>query len=147
MGFEIHNLSSNSQQAITLQRKSKFGEFKSGKVVYTKFEALYLLEKKRASGKKIHLIKSEQPKYEVYKNLRDSGYVPKAALKYGADFRVYTKKRPHAEYLVFMAGKTIKSADISAKARIAHSTKKALLIALVDEEADVSFYEINWKRI
>jgi tRNA-intron endonuclease len=36
--------------------------------------------------------------------------------------------------------------DFSAKNRIAHSTKKNLLIAIVDEEGDVSYYEVSWKR-
>ena len=31
-----------------------------------------------------------------------------------------------------------------AKNRVAHSTKKNLLIAIVDEEAKVSYYEIRW---
>jgi tRNA-intron endonuclease len=36
--------------------------------------------------------------------------------------------------------------DFSAKNRVAHSTNKTLLIAIVDEESDVSYYEVKWTR-
>ena len=34
--------------------------------------------------------------------------------------------------------------DFASKNRVAHSTRKKLLIAVVDEENDVSFWESNW---
>jgi tRNA splicing endonuclease len=37
--------------------------------------------------------------------------------------------------------------DFASKNRIAHSTKKRLLIAVVDEENDVSYFEINWMKM
>ncbi|MBU1252016.1 MAG: tRNA-intron lyase, partial [Nanoarchaeota archaeon] len=36
--------------------------------------------------------------------------------------------------------------DFSAKNRVAHSTKKNLLLAIVDEEGDVSYYEVRWVK-
>jgi len=36
--------------------------------------------------------------------------------------------------------------DFSAKNRVAHSTKKNLLIGIVDEENDVTYYEISWVK-
>jgi tRNA splicing endonuclease len=36
--------------------------------------------------------------------------------------------------------------DFCAKNRVAHSTKKKLLVAVVDGEADVSYFEIGWMR-
>ena len=36
--------------------------------------------------------------------------------------------------------------EFAAKNRVAHSTKKNLLIAIVDAEADVTFYEIQWLK-
>jgi len=36
--------------------------------------------------------------------------------------------------------------EFSAKNRVAHSTRKRLLIAIVDEEGDVTYYEIKWTR-
>ena len=39
---------SNSQKAINLAELRKIGELKEGKVIYTNFEVLYLLETKKA---------------------------------------------------------------------------------------------------
>ena len=84
--------------------------------------------------------------------MREKGYVVKTALKFGADFRVYEKgRRPgksHAKWIVFADRETNKTSwqEFSAKNRVAHSTKKRLLLAIVDEESDVSYYEINWVR-
>ena len=36
--------------------------------------------------------------------------------------------------------------DFSAKNRVAHSTKKNLLIGIVDEEGDCTFYEVGWVK-
>jgi len=91
-----------------------------------------------------------QIKYSVFKNLRDRGYVVKTALKFGADFRVYEKgskpSKSHAKWIVFAdhESKNLNWREFSAKNRIAHSTKKKLLLAIVDEEDDVSYYEVGW---
>jgi len=82
--IQIHsNLTSNSQQAFTLQNKSKFGEKKSGKIIYSKYEAFFLVETKKAeSKKKIKLNNKEKNNYLVFKDLRKKGYVVKTALKF-----------------------------------------------------------------
>ena len=36
--------------------------------------------------------------------------------------------------------------EFAAKNRVAHSTKKRLLIAVVDDEGDVSYWECRWLR-
>jgi tRNA-intron endonuclease len=90
--------------------------------------------------------------YAAYKDLRDRGYVVKTALKFGADFRVYDRGvKPgddHAKWVVFTVheGDTMTWHDFAAKNRVAHSTKKRLLIAVVDDEGDVTYYEINWTK-
>ncbi len=93
-----------------------------------------------------------QIKYPVYKDLREKGYVIKTALKFGADFRVYDKgERPgkkHAKWIVFVdhESKKITWHEFSAKNRVAHSTKKNLLLAIADEENDITYYEVKWIR-
>ena len=48
----IHsNLTSTSQNAFTLENKSRFGEKKQGKVIYSIYETLYLIEIRKAIGK------------------------------------------------------------------------------------------------
>ena len=92
--------------------------------------------------------KNFQIKYQVFKNLREKGYLVKTALKFGADFRIYEKGKTntHSKWLCYVTteNKRIKWQDFAAKNRVAHSTKKNLLIAIVDEENQITYYEIKW---
>lgn len=159
-------ISTNDSNAFTLQKKSSFGEISGGKVQYTLSEALYLFEKEKIAiiqkneALKFNEILSKfkkidsriQLKYPVFRDLRDKGYIVKTALKFGADFRVYEKgSKPgakHSKWIVFVEHESKKFSwqDFSAKNRVAHSTKKNLLLAILDEESDVSYYECSWVR-
>ena len=92
-------------------------------------------------------------KYQVFRDLRRKGYTPKSALKFGSDFRVYEKGKnigkSHAKWVCFCLSenKHLKLQDFSAQSRVAHSTKKRLLLAVVDSEDDISYYETSWKKI
>ena len=89
-------------------------------------------------------------KYAVFKDLREKGYIVKTALKFGADFRVYPKGvkpgKKHAKWIVFVEHETGKLTwhEFAAKNRVAHSTRKNLLLAIVDEEGDITYYEVRW---
>ncbi len=160
------NISSNSAEAFSLYKKSFFGELVGEKIQYSFLETLFLTEKGRMNiihGKKKislkDLIRKAQRadkrisiKYPVFKDLRGKGYIIKTALKFGADFRVYEKGakpgKKHAKWIVFAdhESKRLTWYDFSAKNRVAHSTKKNLLLAIVDEEGAVSYYEVRWVR-
>ena len=157
---------SNSAEAHSLYEKSCFGEPVGDKIQYSMSEALFLVEKMKMkvfSGKKEIPIKELlkkfkttdakiQIKYPVFRDLRERGYVVKTALKFGAEFRIYEKgKRPgkeHAKWIVFTDHESKKMTwhEFSAKNRVAHSTKKNLLLAIVDEEGDISYYEVRWLK-
>lgn len=159
-------VSSNSAEAFTLYKKSHFGEPIGEKVQYSLHEALFLVENgkmeifymnKKISSKellrKAHIAdKRINIKYPVFRDLRRRGYVVKTALKFGADFRVYEKGaspgKKHAKWIVFTdhESKRLTWHEFSAKNRVAHSTKKNLLIAILDDEGDVSYYEVRWVR-
>ncbi len=163
--FEIYqtgnSFHSNKREAIDLASLSYIGEIKSGKVVYAICEVLYLLEKGKAKLMKnnkevsFHELlkkhKSLSTIYEVFRDLRDKGNILKEGLKFGADFRVYSKGdkpgKAHAKYLLYVVSgsKKLSLKDFCAKARIAHSTNKILLMAVVDSENDISYYNISWK--
>ena len=91
-------------------------------------------------------------KFIVFKDMRNRGYIVKTALKFGADFRVYDKGikpgQDHAKWILYPVaeGSTLTWHEFAAKNRVAHSTRKRLLIAIVDDESDVTYYEISWKR-
>ena len=159
-----NTISTNESEAFTLYDKNNFGEPVGEKIQYILSEALFLVEKNKIEiylkNKKIpktELIKKFQKidkkisiKYPVFKDLREKGYILKTALKFGADFRVYGKSKKlnkeHAKWIIFIEHETKKISwqEFSAKNRVAHSTKKNLLIAIVDEESDITYYEIKW---
>ncbi len=152
--------------AKALHTKSRFGEVKDDKVNYSFIEAFYLFEQNKLEikegrkkvTKKQLLQRAEQKeknfwvRYCVFRELRSRGYIVKTALKFGADFRVYDKGvkpgEDHARWIVFPVkeSETLTWYELSAKNRVAHSTRKHLLIGVVDEEDDVTFYESQWIR-
>lgn len=154
------------KKALELRSTSYFGEIKEKKVYYSLIEALYLLERKKilvyfkgkklSSEKFLELAITLEPnfftRYAVFKDMRNRGYLVKTALKFGADFRVYDRGikpgQDHAKWVLFPVYETSSLTwhEFAAKNRVAHSTKKNLLIAIVDEEGDVTYYEIEWIR-
>jgi tRNA-intron endonuclease len=159
-------ISSNDSEAFSLYQKSSFGEPAGEKIRYLPSEVIFLVEKGKAEvfskNKKIpskelmnrlrRIDKKIQVKYPVFKDLREKGYVVKTALKFGAEFRVYDRgSRPgtkHAKWIVFTDNESNKLTwhEFSAKTRVAHSTRKNLLLAIVDEEEDITYYEISWTK-
>ncbi len=154
---------SNSQKAITLAKIKGLGEFKQNKVIYSNYEAFYLVETAKATpyfkNKQINLEKllrilSKKDKefplnYLVYKDLRKKSYIPKTGLKFGAEFRVYEKNKTHATYLTFIKTpkQKINWKEFVAKNRVAHSTAKKLLIALIDSQEEITYYKVNWIKL
>ncbi|MBI5389099.1 tRNA-intron lyase [Candidatus Woesearchaeota archaeon] len=156
-----------SDPSLDLYNKSRFGEWVEDKLQISLIEALYLVEKKKITlksslGRRIsyeallkRIQKKEQNlwvKYCVYRDMRNRGYIVKTALKFGADFRVYDRGvkpgEDHAKWVLYPVheGATMTWHDFSAKNRVAHSTRKRLLIGVVDEENDVTYYQIAWTR-
>ncbi len=161
-------ISEDTDEARELYNKSCYGKILDDKKVQLSLcEALYLSEKgkmvildgrnKPISGEKfIKKAQKTEPnfwiRYCVFRDFRNRGYIIKTALKFGADFRVYDRGikpgEDHAKWVVFPVheGSTLTWHDFSAKNRVAHSTKKRLLIGVVDEEGDVTYWEVAWKR-
>ena len=157
---------SNASDAFGLYSQSCIGDKIENKIHYSFVEALYLLkkgrinlfkEKKKISSDNFMKIAEKKEhnffaRYTTYADLRSRGYTVKTALKFGADFRVYEKgKKPgeeHARWIVFAVYETDKLTwyEFAAKNRVAHSTKKNLLIAIVDAEGDITYYEVRWLR-
>jgi len=157
-----------SDTAKQLNEQSVFGILlQDGKVQLALVEALYLLEKGRiiihkndkktfTSEELIKVAQKLEPnfwvRYVVFKDMRNRGYVVKTALKFGADFRVYDRGikpgEDHAKWILYPVYETTDMTwyEFAAKNRVAHSTKKRLLIGIVDNEDDVTYYEIKWTR-
>lgn len=161
-------ITESSDDARDFYGSSCYGTvIEDGKVQLSLLEALYLVEKGRLKvfeGKKklvsfdefIKKARKVEPnfwiRYCVFKDIRNRGYIIKTALKFGADFRIYDRGvkpgEDHARWIVYPVheGEHLTWYEFSAKNRVAHSTKKRLLIGVVDDEGDVTYYEIRWVR-
>ncbi len=157
------------EKALEFYNRSSFGEIhgvKEKRVELSLSEALYLLERKKLDvlyGKKklgfdsfvTQANKAEAgfwTRYQVYRDIRTRGYIVKTALKFGADYRVYPRGvkpgQAHAKWVLFCAAEGDKYTwrQFSAMNRVAHSTRKKLLIGVVDEEGECTYYLVHWKK-
>lgn len=158
----------NSDQSRELYNQSRYGTIlNSGKVQLSLIESAYLIEKgaleivsisnrkidfEKFIKKAIKLEPNFWTRYCVFKDMRNRGYIIKTALKFGADFRVYERGvkpgEDHAKWIVYpvQEASALTWYEFSAKNRVAHSTKKKLLMAVLDAENDVTYWEIKWTR-
>ena len=161
-------LTENSDQAKEFYNQSRYGFILAdGRLQLSLVEALYLVEKgkiKLLDGrnkgmpfdnffKKARKLEHNLwVRYSVFKDIRNRGYIIKTALKFGADFRVYDRGvkpgEDHAKWIVYPVheASALTWYEFAAKNRVAHSTKKRLLIAIVDEEASCTYYTVIWTR-
>jgi len=158
---------SSEPDANRLFNKGHYGSILHNALELSLVEALYLME----NGNIDIILKSKKPvsfqnfmklamliekrfptRYAVYSDIRKRGYITKTALKYGADFRVYERGmspgEEHAKWVLFAVreGETFNWRQFAAMMRVAHSVRKTLLIGIVDDEGDVTYYEVNWTR-
>lgn len=161
--IEGHIITEGSR-AIGINEKSYFGIRDGDRVELSLIEATYLLSKDR-----LKIFKDNQPltithfkekllrkgiyqKYIVYQDLRDRGYIVKTGFKYGAEFRLYRRGtvpgQGHSDYLVKVLPEeaALNVLDLSSYVRVAHGVKKILLLSIVDEEGDITYYNIEWTR-
>jgi|SRR3989344_4905689 len=156
----------DKSHAHELYDKSRFGELKDNKMQYSLVESLYLIEKGKMNVKyddklikKDEFIKIAQKlekdfwvKYIVFSDMRNRGYIVKTALKFGADFRVYDRGikpgEDHAKWILFPVSesKGFTWHAFSAMNRVSHSTRKSLLIGVVDAESEVTYYDCIWTK-
>ena len=160
-------VTSVSELARALYEQSRYGEIKEDKEQNSLVEALYLLEKgklvlkdlkdkdivfDKALKKAIKLEPNFWVRYIAYRDMRNRGYIVKTALKFGADFRIYDRGvkpgEDHAKWILYPVHESsaLTWYEFAAKNRVAHSTKKKLLLGIVDDENDITYYSISWTR-
>ncbi len=143
-----------------------FGEKHDEGLVLAPYEALYLAEKGKLEvldekGRKLSYeelarafeerIPGFYLRYQVYKDLRDRGYVVRTGFKFGAHFRVYPRgKKPgeaHTEFTVqvFPEEERIELPELSRMVRLSRAIRTKLVLASIDAENEIVYYEI--KRI
>ncbi|MHA1898153.1 MAG: tRNA-intron lyase [Promethearchaeota archaeon] len=130
-------------------RKPKGNKFYKRPLELSLLEGYYLMEKGKIeiydpiskSNISLELLRNKgqeyynnfEDKYEVFKYLRDKGYIVRPGLKFGADFAIY-KKGPgidHSPYIMKILPKNtmISALDIVRAGRLANSVKKKFIIA------------------
>ncbi len=145
-----------------------FGKQAGKRLVLSFVETLYLLEKGRIklskAGKRMGFEglmnfaakkdKRIHEKFIVYADLRDRGLVAKTGFKFGCDFRVYkrgvsVKRGPkeaseHTKWIVFAVPEDYRCSftELSRAVRLAHSIRARMLWAIVDNEDNVTYYEV-----
>lgn len=152
------------KKSVKLHEKSHYGNLTEEGLQLSLIEALYLAQKEKINilkkGKKVTMDEMFQTirkedlliKFIVFSDLRNRGYIVKTGFKYGSEFRLYERgKSPgdgHSDYLVKIISEedSIKSSDFSSYVRVAHGVNKKLLLAVVDEENDITYYNVEWTR-
>lgn len=144
-----------------------FGERDADKkLVLDLKEALYLAEKEKLEildlkGKPVSekallklgekLEKKFYSKLLVFKDLRERGFVVKTGFKFGFDFRVYPRgKKPgeeHTQWVIHVGTQDehFSLPEFSRMIRLSGNLNTMPLLAVVDSEDDINYYEI--KRI
>ena len=163
-GIVSVKIEKGSKRPIALYEKSKFGKIEADFLHLSLIEACYLQEKGRLNiyeddvecsiGYLIDLIKQEglYGKYVVFRDLKDRGYVIKTGFKYGSEFRLYERGggpgEGHSDYLVkiLFENYDIKALDFASYLRVSHGVNKKLLLAIVDEDFDITYYNVEWTR-
>ena len=153
-----------SKRPIALHEKSMFGKIEADSLQLSLIEACYLLEKDRldiyeddiecTTGYIIDILKEKgiYGKYIVYRDLKDRGFVIKTGFKYGSEFRLYNRGggpgKSHSDYLVkvIFENYEINSLDFASYIRVAHGVNKKFLLAIVDDDFDITYYNIEWTR-
>jgi len=153
----------NSSEASQIYNKGWYGTPKSGGALRLDLiEALYLLESERIEirrGKKavdfmqiLRLGNRSFPnfeiKYLVYRDLRGRGYVVKSN-RGSADFRVFPRggspsKTASKWWVCAISERSLFSLEqILSDLHTSKGLRKKLLLAVVDEEGDVTYYDVG----
>lgn len=146
-----------------------YGKIKDEKLVLSFCEALHLMErkkleikenKKKLTKKQFYKKASKRDeefphKYAVYKDLRERGFLVRTGFKFGTHFRVYDRgvklkrgpksKKEHTKWVVHAIPEnfTCSYAELSRAVRLAQNIRTHLIWAIVDNEKDVTYYEIT----
>lgn len=147
--------------------EKNIGEKHKNFLVLDEYETMYLLDnnwlelksdKKKINAKKyletLILEKKEfLQKYQVYFEFKNLGYIIKTGLKFGFDFRVYPKGKKidnaHTKYVVSVISenKKITTKDLAKSIRLSIGLNTEILIAIVDNEFDVTYYKFSREKI
>ncbi|QIW23205.1 tRNA-intron lyase [Sulfolobus sp. S-194] len=146
--------------------KPKSAEEINSELILSLIEGVYLVKKGKleivSDGEKLDFERLYQigvtqiPRfrilYSIYEDLREKGYVVRSGIKYGADFAVYTigPGIEHAPYLVIALDENsqISSNEILGFGRVSHSTRKELILGIVNlTNGKIRYIMFKWLKM
>lgn len=145
-----------------------YGKVSGKRLELSIVETLYLLENGKITLRKgrgkvgfdtlmkegLKLDSRLHEKYVVFSDMRGRGLVVKTGFKFGCDFRVYkrgvgVKRGPkgpgeHTKWIVYVVPEDYTCAfqELSRAVRLAHSIRANMLWAIVDNENNVTYYQV-----
>ncbi len=151
----------NNTKSMLKQRF--FGEAEGNRHIISLIEALFLVDtgkmdvtkgKKKLSFEELLEVgntaeKDFYSKYLVYKDLRGRGVVVRTGLKFGTDFRTYERGdsvgKGHSKYLIHVVPEeyTCSFPEMARALRLAENVNKDMVYAVLDEEGDVTYYQVG----
>jgi len=160
-GILVENIVNLEKKAIEeLHNKGFYGRPRSDALEISLTESAYLIYREKitvkSEGKELdfkefflkatQIAKNFELHYIVYKDLKERGYYVQPAV---TGFRVYPRgghpgKTP-AEFFVFVTSERIPLALSLLRSHLdtVDNLKKRLVLAIVDEESDITFYEVK----
>ena len=93
-------------------------------------------------------------RFRVYEDLRERGLVVRTGLKFGCDHRVYERgvqlkrgpksAKEHTKWIVYCIPEdyTCSFQELSRSVRLPHNIRAKMLWALVDNEGDITYYQV-----
>ncbi len=147
----------------SLLKDRGFGEENGSRLELSLIEALYLVDTNaldvqkgdaKASFEELLRLGAAAEdefynKYKVYADLKGRGLVVRTGLKFGTDFRVYERGdmvgRAHSTILVHVVPEeyTCSLPEMARAVRLATNVNKRMIYAVVDEEGDVTYYQVD----
>jgi len=165
MKIEYRNKKFNIENKSEFQKLNSkgFGIDENKKYFLNIYETLFLVEKNKIKvfeknkeidfNKILKNSKIDFKEYLIYKDLKIKGYNILSGSKFGFTFRIYDKGikvgEDHSLWLVepINDNEKIKFKEILGKNRIAHSTNKKLIYAIIDIDNSITYIENSWKRM
>lgn len=119
------------------------------------FEGKKELNFKKLFEKACALDRRLPERYRVYEELRERGLLVRTGFKFGCDFRVYDRgvqlrkgpksQKEHTKWIVFAVPEdyTCSFQELSRAVRLAHNIRAKMLWAIVDNENDITYYQVT----
>ncbi len=142
-----------SRKMVDEQEFMSYGRLKGDHLELSLVEAAFLIERERLdAGTSLKdffkLASIKQPyfdlKYVAYRDLRERGYYVQPSV---TDFRLYPRggrpgEVPASAYVYVLSERVpVPFVDMLDKVQISQNVRKTMLLAIVDEESDLTFYE------